>query len=65
MDWTLNEADLAGFASRVANNAIQSAEISDKAAVYVGHLFREHIRAEALSMLKTVVQHERQHRYGD
>ena len=59
-DRTLNEADLEGFARSVANNAIQSAEIADKAAVYAGHLFREHIYAEALSMLRTVVQHERQ-----
>jgi hypothetical protein len=59
-DRTLLNADLEGFARRVANNAIQSAEIADPAAVYCGHLFREFIYAEALSMLRTVVQHERQ-----
>ena len=59
-DRTLNEVDIEGFARRVANNAIQSAEIDDKAAIYCGHLFREHIRLEALSMLKVVVLHERQ-----
>lgn len=58
-DRTLNDDDLEGFARRVANNAIQSAEIKDQAAVYCGHLFREHIVTEALAMLKTVVQHER------
>lgn len=56
---TLNDDDLDGFANRVANNAIQSAEVADKAAVYCGHLFRQHIKDEALAMLKTVVQHER------
>ena len=56
---TLNDSDLEGFANRVANNAVQSAEIANKAAVYCGHLFREHIKTEALAMLKTVVQHER------
>lgn len=60
IDRTLTNADLEGFARRVANNAIQSAEIADKAAVYCGHLFREHVYAEALYMLRTVVQHERQ-----
>lgn len=56
---TLNDSDLEGFARRIANNAIQSAEINDKAAIYCGHLFRDHIIAEATAMLKTVVQHER------
>jgi hypothetical protein len=59
-DRTLTYADLEGFARRVANNAVQSAENVDKAAVYCGHLFREHIYTEALYMLCTVVQHERQ-----
>lgn len=59
-DRTLNEKDLEGMARRIANNAIQTAEIKDAAAVYAGQLFREHIYAEALMMLKTVVQHERQ-----
>lgn len=52
--------DLQGIARRIANNAIQSAEISHKAAVYSGHLFREHIYTEALAMLRTVALHERQ-----
>lgn len=56
---TLNDGDLEGFANRVANHAIQDAEIANKAAVYCGHLFREHIVTSALAMLKTVVQHER------
>lgn len=56
---TLNDSDLEGFANRVANHAIQDAEIANKAAIYCGHLFRAHIIASALAMLKTVVQHER------
>lgn len=59
-DRTLNESDLEGFARRICNNAVQEAEIRNKAAVYASHLFREAIRIEALAMLKTVVQHERQ-----
>ena len=56
---TLDDGDLEGFARRIANNAIQSAEISDKAAVYCGQLFREHIVAEAKLILQAVVAHER------
>lgn len=56
---TLNDADLEGFARRVANYAIESAEAREPAAVYCGHIFREHIITEAFQMLKTVVQHER------
>ncbi len=52
--------DLQGIARRVANNAISSAEISDPAAVYCGHLFRDHIYRSALEMLRTVALHERQ-----
>lgn len=52
--------DLQGIARRVANNAISSAEASDKAAVYCAHLFRDHIYNEALAMLRTVALHERQ-----
>lgn len=52
--------DIQGIAHRVANNAVQSAEIADKAAVYCSHLFREHIYAAALEMLRTVALHERQ-----
>ena len=59
-DRTLNEADLEGFAHRVWNNARQDAEIKHPAAVYSGCLFRDAVIQEALSMLKTVVQHERQ-----
>lgn len=61
---TLTDADLEGFARRVANNAVQSAEVDNQAAVYCGHLFREHIFSEALLMLKTVVLHERQQAHG-
>lgn len=56
---TLNDADLEGFATRLANFAIEDAEAHNRAAVYCGHLFREHIKRQALAMLKTVVQHER------
>lgn len=59
-DRTLTEADLEGFARRVTNNAIQAAETKDRAAVYASHLFRDEIYREALTMLKTVVLHERQ-----
>jgi hypothetical protein len=57
---TLTEADLEGFARRVWNYARQSAEANDPAAVYCQHLFRDAVVQEALAMLKTVVQHERQ-----
>lgn len=53
-------ADLEGMAHRIANYAQQGAEIKDKAAVYTSGLYREAIIQEALAMLKTVVQHERQ-----
>jgi hypothetical protein len=56
---TLNDADLDGFANRIANDSISDAEAHHRAAVYSGHLFREHIKKNALQMLKTVVQHER------
>lgn len=52
--------DLQGLARRIANNAVQSAEIDNKAAVYAGGLFREHIFSAALEMLRTAVLHERQ-----
>lgn len=52
--------DLQGIARRVANNAVQSAESADRAAVYCGHLFRDHVYASALEMLRTVALHERQ-----
>ena len=58
-DRTLNEADLEGFARRIWNNARQSAEIDNKAAVYSGFLFRDAVIQEALSMLRIVVLHER------
>lgn len=54
------DGDLQGIARRVANNAISSAEVSDRAAVYCGHLFRDHIYNAALEMLRTVAMHERQ-----
>lgn len=59
-DRTLTEPDLEGFARRTWDSARQDAEIKDKAAIYCGHLFRDAVIAETLSMLKTVVQHERQ-----
>lgn len=52
---TLNDTDLQEIARRIANNAIQSAEASNKAAVHVGHLFCEHVYIEALAMLRLVV----------
>jgi hypothetical protein len=52
--------DIQGMARRVANNAIRSAEASDRAAVYAGHLFRDHIYNEALLILRSVALHERQ-----
>lgn len=55
-----NDDDLAGMARRVANNALQSAEVSNEAAIYCGHLFRDHIYNAALEMLRVVALHERQ-----
>ena len=52
--------DLQGIARRVANNAVSAAEIENPAAVYCGHLFRDHIYNAALEMLRTVALHERQ-----
>lgn len=52
--------DLSGIAHRIANNAIQSAEIENRGLVGLGHHWREHIIKEAHYMLRTVVVHERQ-----
>lgn len=52
--------DIQGLARRVANNAVQSAEVQHRAAVYAAGLFRESIYAAALEMLRTAVMHERQ-----
>lgn len=52
--------DLLGMAQRIANNAIQTAEILNPALVGYGHHWREHIITEAHYMLRTAVMHERQ-----
>lgn len=52
--------DLDGIAHRIANNAIQAAEIANPALIGLGHYWREHIIKEAHFMLRTVVMHERQ-----
>jgi hypothetical protein len=59
-DRTLNEEDLKGFAWSIANNAIYAGEVANRNLIGIGHHWRTFIYDEALSKLKTVVQHERQ-----
>lgn len=57
-DRTLNDADLAGFARRIAFGARRALEAKDPTWVYLPS-FDEAVIAEATMILKTVVQHER------
>jgi len=52
--------DLAGMARRIANNGIQSAEISTPEIIGYGHYYREHVELAALEILRAVALHERQ-----
>ena len=58
-DRTLNDADIAGFARRIAFGARQHLEATDPAWVYLPS-FNDAVIAEATMILKTVIQHERQ-----
>jgi hypothetical protein len=54
---TLNDADLEGYARRVADYARSALEAKDKTWAYLPS-FRDEVAAEVLAMLKTVVLHE-------
>jgi hypothetical protein len=56
---TLNDDDLAGFARRVANFARESLEARDRTWVWLPS-FADAVQDWALSIMKTVVIHERQ-----
>lgn len=58
-DRTLNDADLAGYARRIAHGARQSLEATKPEWAYLPS-FEAAVVAEATLILKSVVQHERQ-----
>ena len=56
---TLNDADIAGFARRIAFGARQRLEAPSDSVWAHLPCFNEEVIAEATAILKTVIQHER------